>query len=130
MAAKSLTHNHPKDTFHVIIFEQSHRIGGLWPISKVDDGLVNPDMCTNQSRHTVSFSDLAWPETAASFPKAWEVGRYLERFVAMYPGYELRLNSKVVGSEFREERWRVWVREQGSKDEAEKVRAAISMFSL
>ena len=46
------------------MFEQSERIGGLWPISKQDDGLVNPDMCVNQSRHTVSFSDLAWPASA------------------------------------------------------------------
>jgi cation diffusion facilitator CzcD-associated flavoprotein CzcO len=108
----------------VTVFEQSHRIGGLWPISKVDDGLVNPDMSTNQSRHTVSFSDLAWPETAASFPKAWEVGRYLERYVVMYPGYEIRLNSRVVRSEFGEERWKVWVREQSHGPSDEKVSAS------
>ena len=64
VAAKTLTHNHP-GVFNVTIFEQSERIGGLWPVSKQDDGLVNPDMCTNQSRYTVSFSDLAWPTSTA-----------------------------------------------------------------
>lgn len=107
------------------VFDQSHRIGGLWPISKADDGMVNPDMCVNQSRHTVSFSDLAWPETAASFPKAWEVGLYLERYIKTYPGYEIRLKTKVVGTEFGEGKWKVRVREQ----EDEKVCAAQIMFS-
>jgi cation diffusion facilitator CzcD-associated flavoprotein CzcO len=87
--------------------------------------MVNPDMCVNQSRHTVSFSDLAWPETAASFPKAWEVGLYLERYIKTYPGYEIRLKTKVVGTNFREGKWKVRVREQ----EDEKVCDTEIMFS-
>ena len=94
------------------VFEASHRIGGLWPIDKVDDGMVNPDMCVNQSRHTVSFSDLAWEEEKASFPKAWEVGKYLERYLAKY-GFEVRLRSRVVETEIQGERWKVRVREEG-----------------
>ncbi|ESZ91003.1 hypothetical protein SBOR_8607 [Sclerotinia borealis F-4128] len=96
VAAKTLTHDHPKGTFEVTIFEQSHRIGGLWPISREDDGLVNPNMCTNQSRHTVSFSDLAWPASSLACPKAWQVGKYLEGYVKMYPGYSIKLGVRVV----------------------------------
>ncbi|EDO00046.1 hypothetical protein SS1G_02905 [Sclerotinia sclerotiorum 1980 UF-70] len=95
IAAKTLTHDHPKGTFDVTVFEQSHRIGGLWPVSHDDDGLVNPDMCTNQSRHTVSFSDLAWPASSLACPKAWQVGIYLEDYVKMYPGYSIKTGVKV-----------------------------------
>ena len=115
VAAKTLIHDHPKGTFHVTVFEQASRIGGLWPIEKVDDGLVNPDMCVNQSRHTVSFSDLAWPETAAAFPKAWEVGQYLQRYVRTYPGYEIRLNTRVERTELRNEKWSVGVKDAGGE---------------
>lgn len=95
VAAKTLIHDHPKGTFEVTVFEQSHRIGGLWPTSREDDGLVNPDMCTNQSRHTVSFSDLAWPASSLACPKAWQVGKYLEDYVKMYPGYSIKTGFKV-----------------------------------
>lgn len=110
VAAKTLTHDH-KGSFHVTVFEQSHRIGGLWPISNVDDGMVHPEMCTNQSRHTVSFSDLAWPETSPSFPKAWQVGQYLERYIKTYPGYKIRLNTRVSKTELLGGKWRVNVQE-------------------
>ena len=63
-AAKALTHDHPGH-FKVTVFEQSERIGGLWPVSEKDDGMVNPSMRVNQSRYTVSFSDLAWPATTS-----------------------------------------------------------------
>ena len=107
MAAKTLIHEHPKDTFQVTILEKSHRIGGLWPVSKVDDGLVNPDMCVNQSRHTVNFSDLAWPESSPIFPKAWQVGEYLQRYITTYPGYEIRTNCEVLKTELEGDKWKV-----------------------
>lgn len=99
------------------VFEKSHRIGGLWPVSKVDDGLVHPDMCTNHSRHVASFSDLAWPETAPSFPKAWQVGQYLERYVKMYPGYEIKLNTTIVKTELLDGRWHVEIKEDSHESE-------------
>jgi cation diffusion facilitator CzcD-associated flavoprotein CzcO len=77
------------------VFEQSQRIGGLWPLSEQDDGMVNPDMCTNQSRHTVSFSDLAWPASSPACPKAWQVGKYLEDYQKKYPGYTVKTGTKV-----------------------------------
>jgi cation diffusion facilitator CzcD-associated flavoprotein CzcO len=99
----------------VTVFEASHRIGGLWPVDKVDDGLVNPDMCVNQSRHTVSFSDFAWGEEKASFPKAWEVGEYLEGYRESY-GVSVRLGCRVVRAEIVGERWTVNVSEQELED--------------
>jgi cation diffusion facilitator CzcD-associated flavoprotein CzcO len=108
-------HEAPKDTFHVTCFEASNRIGGLWPIDKIDDeGLVNPDMCVNQSRHTVSFSDLAWEEGKASFLKAWEVGKYLERYVDKY-GVDIKLESRVMQTEMKGARWEVRVRERAEE---------------
>lgn len=100
------------------VFEALDRIGGLWPVSEHDNGIVNPEMCTNQSHHTVSFSGLAWPETVPSFPKAWQVGQYLERYIEKYPGYEIRKNTRVVKADFENKKWRVQTRE-GSKDNSE-----------
>ena len=117
VAAKTLLHDHPKDTFHVTIFEQLSRIGGLWPISKKDDGMVNPDMCTNQSRHTVSFSGLAWAEDAPSFPKAWQVGEYLLKYLEMYPCEDVRLNSKVIKTELLDGKWDVYIQEKTQRGE-------------
>lgn len=90
-------------------------------MTKQDDGMVNPDMCTNQSRHTVSFSDLAWPSTAPAFPKAWEVGQYLQRYIKTYPGYEIRTDCTVVKTEFRGDRWTVQVRDKHSNNEPESL---------
>lgn len=102
------------------VFEALDRIGGLWPVSENDNGIVNPEMCTNQSRHTVSFSGLAWPETSPVFPKAWQVGQYLERYVEKYPGYEIRKNTRVIKADFENEKWSVQTRE-GSKEISERV---------
>ncbi|KAG9236269.1 flavin-containing monooxygenase-like protein [Amylocarpus encephaloides] len=113
VAAKSLVHDHAKGTFHVTVFEALDRIGGLWPVSEDDKGMVNPQMCTNQSRHTVSFSGLAWPETMPAFPKAWQVGRWLERYVEKYPGYEIKKNTKVVKTSLKDKKWTVRTRSGG-----------------
>jgi cation diffusion facilitator CzcD-associated flavoprotein CzcO len=77
--------------------------------------MVNPDMCVNQSKHTVSFSDFAWEEGKASFPKAWEVGEYLERYRERY-GVSVRLGCRVMRTEVVGEVWSVMVRE-GEEDE-------------
>ncbi|KAL2262221.1 hypothetical protein VTK26DRAFT_2102 [Humicola hyalothermophila] len=97
VAAKTLLHDAPTGTFDVTLFDVNTRIGGLWPSQKEDDGgLVHPDMVANQSKHTVQFSDLAWPEDAPQFPRAWEVGRYLDRYLKAYcSGVKLRLGTRV-----------------------------------
>ncbi|KAK0126543.1 hypothetical protein ONS95_008136 [Cadophora gregata] len=123
VAAKSLTDNLSNSLkFKITIFDSKPRIGGLWPISTHDEGLVNPDMCTNQSRHTVSFSDLAWGAEEPKFPKAWMVGRYLERYLGRYgAGWDVRLGWKVKKvervNEGDGEGWKVWVRKTTGEEE-------------
>jgi cation diffusion facilitator CzcD-associated flavoprotein CzcO len=119
VAAKTLVHGSPKETFHVTVFEALDRIGGLWPVSREDDGLVNPDMCTNQSKHTVNFSGLAWSETTAAFPKAWQVGQYLERYIEKYPGYTIRKNTRVVNSAYENGKWKIETKENGEQGQLE-----------
>lgn len=101
MAAKSLLHDAPSGTFDVTLFDAHTRIGGLWPSQKGDgDGLVHPEMVANQSKHTVQFSDLAWPEHSPQFPRAWEVGRYLDRYLKTYClGAKLQLGIRVEKAE-------------------------------
>lgn len=83
--AKSLLRDHPAGSFQPVIFEKRDHLGGLWPLSKAEDnGLVNPDMCINQSRHTVSFSGFAWDAETPMFPKAWQVGQYLNDYAKMF----------------------------------------------
>ncbi|KAL2021365.1 hypothetical protein VTK56DRAFT_7230 [Thermocarpiscus australiensis] len=92
VAAKTLLHDAPKGSFSVTLFDAQTRIGGLWPLQKDDGaGLVHPLMVANQSKHTVQFSDLAWPEGAPEFPRAWQVGRYLDQYLHTYCS-EARLN--------------------------------------
>ena len=97
MAAKSLLHDVPQGTFDVTIFDAQTRIGGLWPLDKDDNGgMVHPQMVANQSKHTVQFSDLAWEEDDPEFPRAWQVGRYLQRYLERYcQGATLRLGTRV-----------------------------------
>lgn len=85
MAAKSLLHDAPRGTFDVTLFDAQQRIGGLWPSHKDDSaGLVHPRMVANQSKHTVQFSDLAWPEDAPQLPRAWHIGQYLALYLQTY----------------------------------------------
>ncbi|KAK4098579.1 hypothetical protein N658DRAFT_431638 [Parathielavia hyrcaniae] len=85
VAAKSLLHDAPKGTFDVTLFDSQPRIGGLWPSHKDDStGLVHPLMVANQSKHTVQFSDLAWPNKSPELPRAWQVGQYLASYRETY----------------------------------------------
>jgi cation diffusion facilitator CzcD-associated flavoprotein CzcO len=68
----------------VTLFEKSYRPGGLWPLTETDEGLINPDMTTNISRFLVAFGDKAWPADAPLFPKAYQVGQYLHRYIDTY----------------------------------------------
>lgn len=75
-------------------------------------------MCTNQSRHTVAFSDLAWGDDAGLFPKAWQVGQYLKRYQDKYlapKNMEVKTGWKVVkGMRAAEGKWNVTVEEVSS----------------
>jgi cation diffusion facilitator CzcD-associated flavoprotein CzcO len=78
-------------------------------------------MIVNQSKHTVSFNDLAWPESAPQFPKAWEVGQYLQNYIELYLGYEIRLNAAVVKTEIVGDKWKVQVQEQNSEGQPTEI---------
>jgi cation diffusion facilitator CzcD-associated flavoprotein CzcO len=53
-------------------------------------------MVANQSKHTVQFSDLAWPEDSPQLPRAWQVGQYLARYLQTYCSEAtLRLKTRV-----------------------------------
>jgi cation diffusion facilitator CzcD-associated flavoprotein CzcO len=97
VAAKSFLHDAPSGSFKVTIFEAQPRIGGLWPARKDDAaGLVHPLMVANQSKHTMQFSDLAWEPGTPEFPRAWQVGQYLDRYLKRYcQDAELKLGTRV-----------------------------------
>jgi hypothetical protein len=84
-----------KGCYSVTLFESADRVGGMWRAQPGEHGdKCNPDMRTNLSRFTVAFSDLAWSsvdlshpnsgaassQTPPTFPKAWQVGRYLAKY--------------------------------------------------
>ena len=101
MAAKNLLRNAPHGQFKVSVFDSRDGIGGLWPVSRTDSGRqVHPLMVANQSKHTMQFSDMTWEHDTPQLPRAWMVGRYLERYMDRYlsshPGFSLHLNTKVV----------------------------------
>lgn len=114
MAAKTLLHNASSEgEFRVSVIDDHHDIGGLWPTSVEDAGRqVHPLMVTNQSRHTVHFSDLAWEDGAPQFPLGWQVGRYLRRYTERYlagrDGCELKLRTRVVKATPKEDGQAGW----------------------
>ncbi|KAI1496206.1 hypothetical protein F5X99DRAFT_83493 [Biscogniauxia marginata] len=103
VSAKTLLRDAAPGSFNVTIFDAQPRVGGLWPANKDDNaGLVHPSMITNQSKHTVQFSDLAWQDSVSEFPRAWQVGQYLERYVKEYGISDIRLGHKVVKAELQD----------------------------
>ncbi|CAK7245119.1 MAG: hypothetical protein STHCBS139747_006688 [Sporothrix thermara] len=124
----------PAPGFHVTIVEGQPRIGGLWPSSPDDtSGLVHPLMRANQSRHTVQLSGLAWEDDAPVFPRAWQIGAYLERYYQRYlrgsqetGDLSLQLGRRVVDAEPVDggrDGWRIWTQEAGA--DAEVVDAGV-----
>ncbi|KAF3916452.1 hypothetical protein ABW21_db0209178 [Orbilia brochopaga] len=102
VAAKTLLHDAAGgNNFDVTVFEAQNRVGGLWPVHQDDnDGLVHPLMIANQSRHTMYFSDFAWPDDAPQIPRAWQVGGYLERYRERYcKDAKIRLQCRVEKAE-------------------------------
>ncbi|KKK25301.1 hypothetical protein AOCH_003333 [Aspergillus ochraceoroseus] len=127
--AKTLLHNFPEGTFSPTVFEQHSKVGGLWSVDFPSGGggtdspppkrggLVDPLMRTNLSRFTVAFSDLAWGsvlqgERVPMFPRAGQVGLYLEKYAERYLAADvLRVGCRVIRT-VREQRpgdgrWRV-----------------------
>lgn len=112
--------------FKVTVFEKQDRVGGMWAL-KPDDlhrGKCNPRMPTNLTRFAVLFSDLAWQSVDLKengsesdillpmYPKAWQVGRYLEEYARRYiPEDCLKLSCQVQSASKvnidNESKWRV-----------------------
>ncbi|KAK4239412.1 hypothetical protein C8A03DRAFT_32512 [Achaetomium macrosporum] len=101
VAAKSLLHDAPHGTFDVTLFDAQPSVGGLWPMNEKDNSrLVHPRMVTNQSRHTVQFSDFPWPQDSLQLPRAWQVGEYLAKYLHAYcSDAKLVLETRVEGAE-------------------------------
>lgn len=97
VAAKTLL-RWPGNPFKVTLFEQAERIGGMWRARKGEEGdKCSPEMRTNLSRFTVAFTDLPWQSvpldedggfssasTPPMFPKAHQVGLYLEEYARRF----------------------------------------------
>ncbi|KAF2094086.1 hypothetical protein NA57DRAFT_47139 [Rhizodiscina lignyota] len=141
VAAKNLLAT-SKDEFRVTIFEEQDRVGGMWALrpGELHRGKCNPEMPTNLSRFTVSFSDLAWQSMNLTrepdgtngsngnngalplYPKAWQVGRYLEEYAKRYiPPDSLKLGCKVQharkATEGDKEKWHLqWIGDQQIHD--------------
>ncbi|KAF8472827.1 hypothetical protein BDZ91DRAFT_715866 [Kalaharituber pfeilii] len=121
------------------IFEAKHDVGGLWAVNAVREQSSNltcpPNMRTNLSRWTCSFSDFAWREDHIEnfeilkqsgqddlpiFPLARDVQRYLESYAAKFiPAKDISLGTRVTNvSQVHDLKWRVgW--EQSSVDSKE-----------
>lgn len=84
--------------FAVTLYDPNPRIGGMWPRRPTDtSSQLHPLMVANLSRHMVQFSDLAWDNDEPRVPRAWMVGRYLERYASTYlRDAELVLRTRVV----------------------------------
>lgn len=100
-----------KTRFDVIVFDKQDHVGGMWAVEPGEhDKMLNPDMPTNASRFAESFSDLSWPSVdlphssrphlpsgyLPAFPRAWQVGHYLETYAERFiPRDVLRLRCAV-----------------------------------
>ncbi|KAG9196644.1 hypothetical protein G6011_01765 [Alternaria panax] len=108
----------------VTVYEAADRVGGMWRDERGGSGeKCSPEMRTNLSRYTVAFSDLPWtsvdldlstpathaPTAPPTFPRAWQVGRYLEAYAQSFGITEnLLLGKRVVNASLQENHtWRV-----------------------
>lgn len=109
VAAKTLLRN-GQGKFEVTIFEKQDSVGGMWALqpTELHGGKCNPQMPTNLSRFSVSFGDLAWQSVNLQrqgsktepllpvYPKAWQVGQYLQEYARRYlPNEAIKLNCQV-----------------------------------
>ena len=120
--------------FKVTIFEAAERVGGMWRGKKGEQGnKCSPEMRTNLSRFTVAFPDLPWQSvpldaddgfsTSSSppmFPKAYQVGAYLEEYARRFvPSENIVCYRKVIAAKLEGQppRWTVKSRNMDSSSE-------------
>ncbi|KAF2749348.1 hypothetical protein M011DRAFT_493076 [Sporormia fimetaria CBS 119925] len=125
VAAKTLLQR-PGTPFRVTIFESAERVGGMWATAKGQEGVkCDPTMRTNLSRFTVGFSDFSWrsfktqdDSTTPMFPKAYQVGQYLEEYTRRFVfGATIALNREVTSAklEGQPRTWRVSSFDKGER---------------
>lgn len=101
--------------YDVTVYEATDRVGGMWRARPGEYGdKCSPEMKTNLSRFTVAFPDLSWesvdladlvtgqpsPSTPPMFPKAWQVGRYLEKYSEKFGlKSNIAFNRKVINAD-------------------------------
>lgn len=112
VAAKTFLQN---GNYVVTVYEAADRVGGMWRALPGEYGdKCSPEMRTNLSRFTVAFPDFSWssvdlsdpvtgapsPATPPIFPKAWQVGRYLEEYTEKFDlKSKIKFNHKVVNAD-------------------------------
>jgi|SRR5690242_16159491 len=112
-------------SYVVTVYEAADRVGGMWRAQPGEYGAkCSPEMKTNLSKFTVAFRDLSWesvdltdsktglhpPSTAPMFPKAWQVGRYLEKYAEKFDlKSKIKFNCKVVNAEILDDKltWQI-----------------------
>ncbi|KAF2644333.1 FAD/NAD(P)-binding domain-containing protein [Massarina eburnea CBS 473.64] len=111
VAAKTLLHHGGGAKFKITVFEAAERVGGMWRSLPGETGVkCSPSMRTNLSRFTVAFSDLSWASvdlsedsrtstTLPMFPKACQVGRYLDAYAQRFLPGVIQLNTRVAAAE-------------------------------
>ncbi|KAF2876158.1 hypothetical protein BDV95DRAFT_602174 [Massariosphaeria phaeospora] len=90
VAAKTLLQHGEGHKFKVSVYEAKDRVGGMWAAGEDEEGdKCSPDMRTNLSRLTVTFSDFPYrehpdPRMIPMFQKAFKLGEYLQSYAMMY----------------------------------------------
>jgi hypothetical protein len=95
------------------LFESLPNVGGIWSRRHPN---FRPEMTTNISQHTVTFSDLAWPKETGPqegrgrdvFPYALDVEKYQQLYFERYVHEEdVRLCTRVTAVDHRDGKWNV-----------------------
>jgi cation diffusion facilitator CzcD-associated flavoprotein CzcO len=89
------------------LFESLPDVGGIWSSKHPN---FRPDMTTNISQSTCTFSDLAWPRETGwdAFPCVLDVGKYLQLYSERHVHEEdVRLCTSVTAVDHRDGKWHI-----------------------
>lgn len=120
--------------FSVTIFEAADSVGGMWRGKKGEIGdKCSPEMRTNLSRFTVAFPDLSWsavdlsspdspsaPPSPPMFPKARQVGQYLETYARKFDIHShIKFNTSVTNAKYMKDtgQWEISSKNLSSREE-------------
>ncbi len=111
-----------QENYAVTVYEAAERVGGMWRAQPGEQGdKCSPEMRTNLSRFTVAFPDLSWssvdlsdpqtgsiPASPPMFPKAWQVGQYLEAYKTKFDLSSIIFLKKRVIKASPEDDYKIW----------------------